>query len=193
MTLSTSSSQRAHWLTRALVPLALLATGAQSVCVSLQGSRACPSFGQFAVDTNVAKNINDLGLGMNMTEFTDVTSFDASIFGSTAFMSSPSTCTGYTSAQMLRYQTTVLCTMVAQDADSAKCTPNAPDMCISSCTLFANSLQTMITSVCPKDQTSLKDLTTLNATCTGTGSDWTGLQSSANNCVNATTNEAATC
>ncbi|KAG0001440.1 hypothetical protein BGZ65_003479 [Modicella reniformis] len=170
-------------------------TSVQSVCIPLTTSAACPSFSQFQVDTNAVANVNVMAgsIGISLNSFMDVKSMDLAIFNSTAFMSSPSTCTGYNPAQRIRYQDSILCTVLVQDKTSVACAKDTPNLCISSCTLFANNLKAMITKTCPSDGESLKRLNELNATCNGESKSWSGLQGSDSSCINATTNEAASC
>ncbi|KAF9113058.1 hypothetical protein BGX27_002314 [Mortierella sp. AM989] len=192
-----ANSHRGLWLARTLAPLALLAAGAQSACVSLATSTTCPGFKQYSVDTSVAKLITDVyGIGINLTSFTDVASFDAAVLAAGGFYSS-STCTGYVpTTERIRYQDTLLCSIVAQEEASKKCTEQGygvPDMCASTCTLYANALSAMITKNCPTDETSTKLLADLTANCDKKVSDWPSLQSDSVNCLNATINEPATC
>lgn len=190
---SSSPRQRSHWLAQTLVPLALLVASVHSECVSLKDSVACPSFSQYAVDTAVAAETNLMTeIGIKMNNFTDIKSFDAAIIGATGFYTSPS-CTGYSSATRIRYQDSILCTILVQDDKSEKCTKDVPNMCVSSCTLYANELKSLLAKTCPSDSESQKRLDSLNSICTGKSESWTGLQDSSSTCVDATTNEKDTC
>ncbi|GJJ76698.1 hypothetical protein EMPS_09057 [Entomortierella parvispora] len=190
----TSSS----WLARTLVPLAVVMATVQGVCVPLTSSKVCPGFSKQQVDTSVAATITSWGAGINFPAFTDVSSFDSAVMNATAFMAS-STCKGYSSSDRVPYQNTVLCTMAVQDPASANCSKIAansiPNMCSSSCVLYAQGFSAMVNSICPTDTTSLNNVKTLNLICTTgtTPPSYTGLNDNAAGCYNATTNEAATC
>ncbi|KAF9171996.1 hypothetical protein BGX21_005933 [Mortierella sp. AD011] len=196
----TPNTHRGLWLTRTLVSLALLATSAHSACVSLATSKACPSFSQYSVDTSVAGTITSMGVGINFTSFTDTDSFDSAVLGAAGFMTS-STCTAYNPAtQRIRYQDTVLCTIAIQDPNSLKCDSNPddyPNMCASSCTLYASALSAMVTKECANDTQSTENVSDMNEICKGSSSmGWSGLIGDPTDtvaCVNATTNEQLTC
>ncbi|KAI1319833.1 hypothetical protein EDD11_002827 [Mortierella claussenii] len=190
----TVATQRHRWLfARTLIPLALLATSVQSACVSLATSKVCPDFKAYSVDTKAPQNIAILDVGINMTAFTDVSSFDASIMGATAFMSS-SDCVGYNATtSRIRYQNTVLCAMAVLDKDSANCKANALPMCEASCTLYANALSATVAKICPTATTALERVKSMNAICVAGTDSWGGLHDKTTDCVNATSNEATTC
>jgi hypothetical protein len=131
-------------------------------------------------------------IGITMGTFSTVDTLDQAIWNATAFYSS-STCTGYTSSQRIRYQDSVLCTILVQDKSSVQCADGAPNLCQYSCSLYATQLKTMIEKACPSDKTSLEKLGTLSGDVCTEAKSWSGLVDSGSSCVNATTNEAATC
>ncbi|KAF8979012.1 hypothetical protein BGZ46_005918 [Entomortierella lignicola] len=195
----TRNTHKSHWLARTLVPVALLAAGAQSTCISLATSKACSgAYGAYSVDTTAANIItNTYNAGVNISTFNTVDEFDQAIFAAGGFLSSPSTCTGYNpSTDILRYQTTLLCTLAVQTGASIACSKNetdAPNLCASSCTLYANSLSALIAKDCPTDNTSKDNLATLVDNCDGKSTDWPGIQDTSTTCANAVLNEASTC
>ncbi|KAF9361406.1 hypothetical protein BGX26_003539 [Mortierella sp. AD094] len=195
----TPNTHRGLWLARTLVPLALLAASAHSACVSLATSTACSSFSQYSVDTSVAQTISGSGMGINMTSFNDTGSFDNAVFTASGFLTT-STCTGYVpTTERIRYQDTVLCTIAIQDPASAICvkSANVPNMCASSCTLYATALSAMVANHCSKDAPSTKSVSEMNDICLGKSPQgYTGLIGDPTDtvpCVNATTNEQLTC
>ncbi|KAF9897412.1 hypothetical protein BX616_005649, partial [Lobosporangium transversale] len=187
-----SQKGRISSIARTLISTALLAVSAQAACVSLTGSKACPEYASFSVDTNVPRNIAVYDEGVNMTAFTDVASFDAAILSATGFMTT-SSCTGYSATEKIRYQTSLLCTLAVLDRESQECKSNPPTLCASSCTLYANSLTEMVNRVCPTVQDAKEKAAAMTALCVGGPETWGGLHDTDGTCVNATTNEAATC
>ncbi|KAF9431932.1 hypothetical protein BGZ76_011506 [Entomortierella beljakovae] len=171
----------------------IAATSAQSNCIPLTTSTACPSFNTFFIDTGITKAVNEMGLGMNMSTFTDVAGFDKAVVESGGFMTT-SSCTGYDPLKdRIRYQDTVLCTIAIQESASCNTKAVVSDMCQTSCTEYAKALNDTITKACPSDSNSRKQHATLASICSGSSQDWLGLQDKSAGCVNATTNEASTC
>ncbi|KAG0375642.1 hypothetical protein BGX24_008831 [Mortierella sp. AD032] len=190
-----STSQRRNWLTRALLPLALLVATANAECISLTNSKACPSFSTFQVDTKAIATMNGQGLGYHLNNFINVEQFDAAIMASNGFYTNYDSCK---TTQRVRYQNSVLCTLVLQDADSRKCSTNnnGPTMCRTTCNDYVTSYKQMANASCPSDTYSRDYANILTGICTDTGErkGFASLHSDdAATCVNGIKNEASTC
>ncbi|KAF8929432.1 hypothetical protein BGZ47_001059 [Haplosporangium gracile] len=189
-----TSSQRRHWLTRTLVPLALLIVSANAKCIPLANSEACPAFTNLQVDTSAAASLNAMGMGFNIANFDNLAQFDQAIRGSTAFYTSPDSCPGYNRTEHIRYQNTVACAMITQDKVSASCSStSALGMCRTTCTEYVTSLALMVSKSCPSDPESNRMAKELQDICT-TGKTFSGLTSTDTaTCASGLNNEAATC
>ncbi|KAF9130435.1 hypothetical protein BGW39_003071 [Mortierella sp. 14UC] len=189
-----ATSQRRNWLTRTLVPLALLVASANAACVALTNSKACPSFSNFQVDTNSVAVLNGQGLGYRFNNFKTVEEFDATLLNSTGFYTNADSCPGYTSAKRIRYQSTVLCTLFIQDPASVKCSSNSgPTMCATTCNDYLTSFRDTVNKTCPKDQYSLDYIGVVAGICSGK-KEFTYLAGAdPATCVNGIKNEATTC
>ncbi|KAF9142835.1 hypothetical protein BGX30_002110 [Mortierella sp. GBA39] len=189
------SSQRRHWLTRTLVPLALLIASANAKCISLNGSTACPQFANLQVDTSAVVTQNNMKMGFSIANFDDLAQFDKAIEASTAWYTSTS-CSGYNGTEHIRYQNTVACTIMTQDAASVTCssTTSSLNMCRTTCTEYATSLVQMVTKSCPSDGESVKLANQLLNKVCPTGNTYPGLSSAdAATCINGSNNEVVTC
>lgn len=187
-----ATSQRRYWFTRTLVPLALLIASANAKCISLATSKACPGFATLQVDTNVIGKLNSDGLGFKLAAFDNIEQFDMSVQGSTAFYTSPDSCSAYTRTQNIRYQNTVACTMMTQ-ASAQTCSSGALSMCKTTCNEYATSLTQMVGKTCASDSGSNDNVNTFQAICTGKkGFSYLASDDSAS-CVSGLRNEAATC
>lgn len=190
-----TSSQRRHWLTRTLVPLALLIASTNAKCISLKGSTTCPGFDNLQVDTSAAATLTEMGLGLSIANFDNLAQFDKAIQEATAWYTSPKSC-GYNRTTHIRYQNTVACTLITQDSASVNCSPpnSALSMCRTTCTDYATSLAQMVAKTCPSDGDSNRIAKQLmDDTCT-TAKSFSGLSSTdAAACVSGIKNEAATC
>ncbi|KAF9403709.1 hypothetical protein BGX21_000041 [Mortierella sp. AD011] len=196
MNVSKYKQQRpTRWLTKALLSVTILATSAQAACISLVGSKACPLYSSFFVDTSVAKTVSAYNIAM--PAFTTLSEFDSAVFNSTGFFTS-SECTGYNSSIHIPYQDTVLCTIVTQDDASNKCkgqpTNITSNMCDSSCKLYQQGLTSMISTYCPKVSDALSGLQDLTTICSRKDTNsWAGLQDNTSTCIDALKNEATFC
>ncbi|KAG0213156.1 hypothetical protein BGX33_003124 [Mortierella sp. NVP41] len=189
-----SITQRPHWLTRTLVPLAVIAATANAACVALTNSKACPGFANLQVDTSAAATLTGMGLGFNISSFNNLDGFDAAVTSSTGFYTSPGSCSAYNSTHRIRYQNSVACAMLVNAAASAKCSSTAPlTMCRNTCTEYATSLAQVASSVCASDKETIKMAGDMMKICS-TGSDFSYVTSSDTAaCVSGTKNEASTC
>ncbi|KAG0258110.1 hypothetical protein BGZ95_005049 [Linnemannia exigua] len=186
------TSQRRNWLTRALLPLALFVATANADCIALTNSKACPGFSTLQVDTKAIAALNEQGLGYHLNNFKTVEEFDAAINASGGFYYNADSCK---TTQRIRYQNTILCAMVLDNADSRKCSSssNGPTMCRTTCTDYATSYGQMVNASCPKDDISRGYTKTLEGICTG-GKGFSFLASTDNaTCVNGIKNEPTTC
>ncbi|KAF9908239.1 hypothetical protein EC991_010079 [Linnemannia zychae] len=188
-----ATSQSRSWLTRTLVPLALLVASANAACVPLTNSKACPSFANFQVDTNSVATLNEQGLGYHFNNFKTVEEFDASLSNSTGFYTNPDSCTSYNSAQHLRYQNTLLCAIFIQDDASRKCSGSAPSVCASTCTGYENAIREMVSKNCPTDKYSNDYVSDVAGICTGKKGFSYLASTDAATCVDGIKNEATTC
>lgn len=189
-----TSSQRRHWLTRTLVPLALLIASTNAKCIPLTGSIACPGFANLQVDTSAAATLTGMEMGFNIASFDNLAQFDKAIQESTAFYTSPG-CSGYNRTEHIRYQNTVACAMITQNSASAACssTNSALGMCRDTCTEYATSLAQMIAKSCPNDGESVRMQKELQENTCSASKAFSGLSSTDTACVNGLNNEAATC
>jgi hypothetical protein len=189
-----ATSQRRHWLTRTLVPLALLIASTNAKCISLATSKACPGFANLQVDTSVVAKLNEMRLGFNLTAFDNIDQFDQAVRDSTAFYTSPDSCSGYNRTENIRYQNTVACAMMTRDSASAACSSaGALTMCRTTCDDYVASLAQMVAKTCPSDGGSTDNIRTFQGICTGTK----GFQDLANadtaTCISGLKNEGTTC
>ncbi|KAF9984929.1 hypothetical protein BGZ75_003530 [Mortierella antarctica] len=187
-----------RWVSRSLLlAVALLAAGTQAACVSLAGSKTCPSYSTLSVDTSIVSKLKDYGIVM--APFKTAQEFDQAAANATGFFTASDSCKAYTGAQRIPYQNTVLCTIAVLEPASVKC-PGAPDtaskeLCASSCSLYLGGLTSLMNQSCANDTATQSNLKTLTEVCsTKAPEQWPGLQSVTNaTCVNALQNEAATC
>ncbi|KAF9185166.1 hypothetical protein BGZ51_006601 [Haplosporangium sp. Z 767] len=191
-----SHHQRHRWLSRTVLSLAILTAGTQAACISLAGSKACPSFSSFFVDNGILSRLQDFGI--QLQPFNSADEFDKALFNATGFMSSPSTCTGYNASVRIPYQNTLICTLAVHEEASKGCegypaaTPN--NMCDTSCTLYQQGLTAMINTHCPNDTNSKEDLSELETICSrAIPEEWLGLHDNTPTCINSLANEALTC
>ncbi|KAG0072882.1 hypothetical protein BGZ89_002024 [Linnemannia elongata] len=189
-----TSSQRRHWLTRTLVPLALFIASTNAKCISLKGSTACPGFDNLQVDTTAAATLNDDRLGLNIANFDNLAQFDQAIQASTAWYTSPDSCSGYNRTAHIRYQNTVACTLITQNAASVKCSPpnSALSMCRTTCTEYSTALTQMVAKACPTDPSS-NDITKVLQNICLTGKSFSFVSSTDPACVSGIMNEGKTC
>lgn len=189
-----TSSQRRHWLTRTLVPLALLIASTNAKCIPLKGSTACPGFDNLQVDTSAAATLTKMELGLSIANFDNLAQFDKAIQEATAWYTSPTSC-GTNRTTHIRYQNTVACTLITQDSASVACSPpnSALNMCRTTCTDYATSLAQMVAKSCPSDPESNRIAKQLmDDTCTA-GRSFSSLSSTDPACVSGIKNEATTC
>ncbi|KAF9579032.1 hypothetical protein BGW38_004887, partial [Lunasporangiospora selenospora] len=172
--------------------MALSPVESQAQCMSLKGSKACPSFANLQIDLSKLSDFSsDMSVGINITSFKDVAGFDKAIMSSPGFMTS-SSCTGL-SANPIQYQTTVLCKIVVQQLGTS-CQKDIRNMCNDSCTLYQQALSKAVASTCPKDSKSTDFVTLLANVCAQKqGSGWGGLAGTETGCFKAQENEASTC
>ncbi|KAG9065941.1 hypothetical protein KI688_002238 [Linnemannia hyalina] len=190
------SSQRRHWLTRTLVPLALLIASANAKCIPLTGSTACPQFASLQVDTTAAATQTGQDMGFTIANFDDLAQFDKAIQASTGWYTSPISCPGYNKTEHIRYQNTVACALMTQDVASVACssTATALSMCRTTCTEYATSLMQMVTKSCSSDPESNRMAIELQNKVCAAGNSYPGLSSAdAATCVNGSNNEDVTC
>ncbi|KAF9129526.1 hypothetical protein BG015_004137 [Linnemannia schmuckeri] len=189
-----TSSPRRHWLTKTLVPLALIAS-ANAKCISLADSTACPGFTNLQVDTSAAATLTGMGMGLTIANFDNLAQFDKAIQESTAFYTSPESCSGYNRTEHIRYQNTVACAMITQDKFSVACSSTrALSMCRTTCTEYATSLAQMIAKSCPGDPESNGMAKQFSEDVCTTGKTFSGLSSTdTTTCVNGLNNEDKTC
>ncbi|KAK3844848.1 MAG: hypothetical protein J3R72DRAFT_57051 [Linnemannia gamsii] len=197
-----TSSQQPHtrqrsggWLAKTLLSATLLAAGAQAACVSLANSVACPSFAAMSVD-NVTMIADFLSYGIALQPFATREEFDKVINNATGFQPFGS-CSTYNSAIRIPYQNTVLCTIAVLDETSRKCNESAKEMemCISSCKTYEQGFATLAPQLCPGDTAwATGNNDAIKKICSGDDREnWSGLQSTATDCINSDVNEAAFC
>ncbi|KAF9196954.1 hypothetical protein BGZ50_004541 [Haplosporangium sp. Z 11] len=185
------SSQHHYRLARTLVPLALLAAGVQSACVSLAGSTACPGFKDFQVDTGLIDRYNTMGIKFNA--FKTLAEFDAAVLSATPFQSSP-TCNNLTTTGNVRYQNTMMCSLAVLDEGSVRCKGGIPGMCLTTCASYESSLRAKVGTACPNDAAAKTNLETLTRICSGTDATfWGGLQDTTATCFSGPVNEPTNC
>ncbi|KAF9578032.1 hypothetical protein BGW38_006398, partial [Lunasporangiospora selenospora] len=193
-TTSSSTWRKRSMLTSTIALLVCTLGLVDSACISLAGSKACPAYAGYQVDTSIAAEVKSGGIIMQ--PFNTLAEFDQAAMNATAFQTSKS-CTGYNSSVPIPYQTTILCAYAVQADASLACPNNATTsttMCISSCRLYEQELTSMVQRLCPTDSSAKDGVSTMKAICSGSDSRfWGGLQGNTSTCIDSTKNEAATC
>ncbi|KAF9425059.1 hypothetical protein BGZ76_003438 [Entomortierella beljakovae] len=186
----------ARWLAaKALLTITFLATSTHAECVSLQGSKACPSFSSFFVDTGVVASLKNFDIIMPSFK-NSVAQFDDAVFNSTAFSSPGSDCKAYNSSVSIQYQNTLLCVIAIQDSTATTCNKGKTlvNMCNTSCQSYETAYNTEVKRLCPTSATAKTGAATIKAICsTPNSEDWGGLHSTQPTCVDASVNEAELC
>jgi len=169
--------------------IGIIITRIYGACVKLTGSKSCPGFSNYSIDT--VNGIFPLSID-TQPKYTDVASFDtyvvkyAEFLGKNfvALLNVDGTCSQQVISEMetfavsnLRYLTTFACNYIVNSKENL-CQPNEtkPKVCKTTCEDFVTSYQGLVNkyNTCLNQNTVSKQITTQNTRCTKATSNFSG-------------------
>jgi len=170
--------------------LGILVSKINGDCVQLTGSKSCPSYTNFSIDT-----VNGVFPLNSQQNYTDVASFDQYIVKYAEFLAKHfvadlvegSTCQATEmesyALENLRYLTTFACNFIVISKENT-CQPVKPKVCKSTCNDFVNSYQGLVNkfNTCLNQATVSKQISTQNSRCTKDTSNFSALSQ----CIDST-------
>ncbi|KAF2035023.1 hypothetical protein EK21DRAFT_55696 [Setomelanomma holmii] len=154
---ATRRQKQAPAMTKGAVFLSVLAASlpvsmAQSNCISLQGSTACPAFGSASISTNLTGDFSFLAFVSNVQSFDDrLRNYIATTYSQKQYqdiLGCSSVNLTNTTTLYARYTTTVLCNAIVQNSKQPCGLNNANSipLCAGACADFAVSEQVIVST-----------------------------------------------